>query len=206
VLGNKEKTMKTFPEINGMNRRDLTEAIKLGRINHDSVKPEFQADLRDRLAAMEERIMPEDIKTHYDAVMGDLQKRRDALYQEISERQARLKELQNTIASIARLTNPSSNAQTITQTATGPKYSNLGVRWAILDLLGESGPMATSDVAEVLKREGVVSQAANFTNNVSAVLSTTMKGKGEVQQTVDGKWELTDAGKNSRCQDGEWRT
>jgi hypothetical protein len=47
---------KTFPEINGMNRRDLTEAIKLGHMNYDSVKPEFQADLRDRLAAMEERL------------------------------------------------------------------------------------------------------------------------------------------------------
>ena len=48
--------MKTFPEINGMNRRDVTEAIKLGRMNYDSVKPEFQADLRDRLEAMEERL------------------------------------------------------------------------------------------------------------------------------------------------------
>jgi hypothetical protein len=141
--------------------------------------------------------MPEEIKTHYDAVLGDLQKRRDAICQEISERQARLKELQNTIASISRLTNPTGSAQTIIQASTGPKYSNLGVRWAILDLLGESGPMATSDVAEVLKREGVISNALNFTNNVSAVLSTTMKGKGEVQQTADGKWELTDAGKNS---------
>jgi hypothetical protein len=58
--------------------------------------------------------------------------------------------------------------------------------------------MTTADIADTLKSEGVVTKATNFTNNISAVLSSTMKGvKGEVAQTSDGKWELTERGRNS---------
>ena len=39
-----------------MSRRDLTEAIKLGYMNFDSLTPAGQADLKPRLAAMEERL------------------------------------------------------------------------------------------------------------------------------------------------------
>lgn len=46
----------TFPEINAMNRRDVTEAIKLGRMNWDSLTAQGQADLAPRLRAMEERL------------------------------------------------------------------------------------------------------------------------------------------------------
>jgi hypothetical protein len=54
--------------------------------------------------------------------------------------------------------------------------------------------MATAPLADALKAAGVQSKAAIFANNVSAVLSTTMKEANEVQQLPDGRWELTETG------------
>lgn len=48
--------MKTFPEINGMSKKDLTAAITMGQNCFDSIKPEFQQDLKDRLAHMRDRL------------------------------------------------------------------------------------------------------------------------------------------------------
>lgn len=59
-------------------------------------------------------------------------------------------------------------------------------------------PMSTAEIAERLKAGGVQTKAANFANNVSAVLSTTMKEQHkEVQQLPDGTWELTDNGESA---------
>jgi len=72
------------------------------------------------------------------------------------------------------------------------------VRWAILDLLADSEAMTTAQIAETIKAGGVPTRASNFVNNVSAVLTTTMKEKHkEVQQLPDGRWELTDNGRNA---------
>jgi hypothetical protein len=57
--------------------------------------------------------------------------------------------------------------------------------------------MATADIAEALRDAGVVTKATNFTNNISAVLSSTMKGKDEVTQRTDGLWELTERDRNA---------
>jgi mRNA-degrading endonuclease toxin of MazEF toxin-antitoxin module len=56
--------------------------------------------------------------------------------------------------------------------------------------------MTTAEIAESLLAAGVQTKAANFANNVSAVLSTTMREQphGEVQLS-DGKWQLTEKGK-----------
>ena len=74
----------------------------------------------------------------------------------------------------------------------------MSVRWAILDLLAESEAKTTAEIAEALIAAGVQTRAANFANNVSAVLSSTMKeGHDEVQQLPDGKWQLTENGRSA---------
>jgi len=74
----------------------------------------------------------------------------------------------------------------------------MSVRWAVLDLLAESEPKTTAEIAEALIAAGVQTKAANFVNNVSAVLSTTMKeAHSEVQQLADGKWQLTENGRSA---------
>jgi len=58
--------------------------------------------------------------------------------------------------------------------------------------------MTTAEIAESLKAGGIETRATDFANNVSAVLSTSMKGNhGEVKQLSDGKWELTESGKSA---------
>jgi hypothetical protein len=56
----------------------------------------------------------------------------------------------------------------------------------------------TAEIAEALIAAGIQTKATNFANNVSAVLSATMKEQhAEVRQLPDGKWELTESGKSA---------
>jgi hypothetical protein len=136
----------------------------------------------------------DDARTVYGPALSDLQARRNATYSQLVEDQRRLRELDNLIAGISRIISPTSP----TGMVTSRKYVNISVRWAILDLLSTAVvPMATADIAEALKDAGVVTKAANFTNNISAVLSSTMKGKDEVMQGSNGLWELTERGRNA---------
>jgi hypothetical protein len=138
----------------------------------------------------------EDIRAHLKVVLDHYCQARDATQAQLNESQAKLKEQNNTIASLSRELY-GTTAPVFTR-AISQKYALISVRWAILDLLAGSGPLSTADIADILKRQGVTTKAANFLNNVSAVLSTTMKiGAQEVQQNPDGKWELTEKGKNA---------
>ena len=78
------------------------------------------------------------------------------------------------------------------------KYASISVHWAILHLLSEAKqPMTSAEIAEALTAAGVKTRAANFTNNVSAVLSANMRPKGEEEvEMIDGKWMLTEKGRN----------
>ena len=141
-----------------------------------------------------------DLKPHYEAVLHDLEAERQQVQQQLGSLQARLKELHNSISTLAKRLNPDaplSSSYPLAPPRPNYKYANISVRWAILDLLNDSSAMATSEIAEALKSAGVQTRAANFANNVSAVLSTTMKEHGEVQQLPDGKWELTENGKQA---------
>jgi len=141
-------------------------------------------------------MIDEYMKSHLKAVLDHYCQTRDLTQAQVNEGQARLKEQNNTIASLSRELYGTS-APVFTRAAS-QKYSLISVRWAILDLLTTSGPLSTSDIADVLKREGVTTKAANFLNNISAVLSTTMKiGAQEVEQAPDGKWNLTEKGKSA---------
>jgi hypothetical protein len=144
-----------------------------------------------------------DKRAGYEIVLRDEEQERDELLQQISGLQSRLKEVQGHISHVSRkLTEdtPSNNplAQTPLVPRTNHRYALTSVRWAVLDLLSNSEPMTTAAVAEALKAAGVQTRATNFANNVSAVLSTTMRDKrSEVHQLDDGRWELTENGKNS---------
>ena len=139
-----------------------------------------------------------DLKSQYEAVLHDLEADRDQTQEQLATLQAKVKELNQSIATLSARLNidPSSRAPVTARPSF--QYANMSVRWAILNLLNDSEPMTTPAIAEALKTGGVESRAANFTNNVSAVLSTNMKElHKEVEQLPDGKWQLTETGKNA---------
>lgn len=47
---------RTYPEINGLSLAEARHALVLGSIAMRSVRPEYRADLEDRLAAIRDRI------------------------------------------------------------------------------------------------------------------------------------------------------
>jgi hypothetical protein len=141
-----------------------------------------------------------DLKASYEAVMNDLEAERELVQQQIAPLQSRLKELHYSISTLSKrlspdlpFSRPSSPTRSQSQ-----KYAHMSVRWAILDFLNDSEPTATAEIAEALKDKGVQTKAANFVNNVSAVLSSMMKPPQiEVNQLPDGRWQLNENGRNA---------
>ena len=143
-----------------------------------------------------------EVKASYEVVVRDLEAERQKIQEQLGALQARLKELHNSISTLYKRINPDASPSSQTPAPSRPpnqKYANMSVRWAILDLLVDSQKaMATAEIADALLVAGVQTRAANFANNVSAVLSTTMREEhNEVQQLPDGKWELTEKGKEA---------
>ena len=144
-----------------------------------------------------------ELKSSYEAVLHDLEVERNEAQEQITSLQARLKELHNSISTLTRRLSPDVSVSPSSHSLTpsrlpNRRYASMSVRWAILDLLAESEPKTTAEIAEVLIAAGVQTKAANFANNVSAVLSTTMKEQHkEVQQLPDGKWQLTENGRSA---------
>ena len=143
-----------------------------------------------------------ELKASFEAVLRALEAERDEAQQQVASLQSRLKELHNSISTLSKRVNPDAPTPT-PPSLTLPRqpsrhYAFLSVRWAILDLLAESEPKTTAEIADALIAAGVQTKAANFANNVSAVLSTTMKEQHkEVQQLEDGRWELTKDGRSA---------
>jgi len=141
----------------------------------------------------------DELKRHYEAVLQDLETERYQVQSQIAPLQARLKELHNSIQTLTKKINPEANTHStlpfVRPTLANQKYARLSVRWAILDLLNDTRARTSSEIAEALKAAGIQTKAANFVNNVSAVLSTTMKE--EVQQLSNGAWELTENGRKA---------
>ena len=140
-----------------------------------------------------------DLKANYEAVLRDLEAQRQQVQQELAQLQARLKELHGTILTLSKSIGIDASSRPLaTPRPANLKYANISVPWAILDLLNDSEAMNTSEIAEALKAAGVQTRAANFANNVSAVLTTTMqKDHNEVEQLADGKWKLTSNGESA---------
>jgi hypothetical protein len=144
--------------------------------------------------------LPADLKSSYDAVLNDLKAERDENVRLISTYQARLKELNASISTLSKRANAdnASPSSLVPSRPANQKYASMSVRWAILDRLADSEKNTTAEIAEALLAGGIQTRAANFANNVSAVLTTTMKEEHkEVEQQPDGKWRLTDKGKEA---------
>ncbi|HEX7285882.1 MAG TPA: hypothetical protein VF532_06845 [Candidatus Angelobacter sp.] len=133
---------------------------------------------------------------HVDAVLQLLEAEKDQVQKQVAAGQARLQEINASIITVKSLNSTASSLQSLSSRPPQSKYANISVHWAILDFLHDSGAMFSASIADALKAAGVRTRAANFVNNVSAVLSTTMKEHNEVQFLPDGRWELTESGIN----------
>lgn len=145
-------------------------------------------------------LISDDKHAAYEIVLKDLKGERDEKLQQMSNLRSSVKELNSSIVMIERKLNPatSSSQTSFPLSPSKVNYANISVRWAILDLLHASEPKATSELAEALLAAGVKTKATNFANNVSAVLSTTMRDEhGEVNQLPDGRWTLTEKGNDA---------
>ncbi len=144
--------------------------------------------------------MPVDAQTKaaYESAYRGYEAERLEIIKELAALNARLKEVQATQSSLRRRIDPdtASNPSSISLRPSSEKYARISTRWAILDLLNQSPEgMSTSEIAEALKAGGIQTEAVNFANNVSAVLSTSMKtAKNEVESLPDGRWKLTPKG------------
>jgi hypothetical protein len=137
-------------------------------------------------------------KTAYEAAYHCLEAERLQIMRELAPLNARLKDVLGTQASLLKRINPDASSQPRISSRPNQKYARVSVRWAILDLLNQfPNGMSTSEIAEALKAGGIQSEAANFANNVSAVLSTAMKAKQEVLPLPDGKWKLSLIGESA---------
>ena len=136
-----------------------------------------------------------DKKTQYETVLHDLEEERRQKQEQIAALNTDVRDLNASINTLSKRINPDA-PEPYPSTPIRPalKYANTSVRWAILDLLHDSDPMATGEIADALKAGGIRTDAQNFENNVSAVLTTTMKQSGEAAQVAD-KWALTERGK-----------
>jgi hypothetical protein len=145
-----------------------------------------------------------ELRASYEAVLHDQESEYSDVQLQISAGQAKLKELNNSISTLRKRLNPdtitsiSSSGSVTPSRPSSDRYAFISVRWAILDLLYDSQPKTTAEIAEALIAAGVKTKAANFSNNVSAVLSTTLKEEhSEVRQLPDSKWELTENGRSA---------
>ena len=93
---------------------------------------------------------------HYRAVLGDLQRQRELHHLKINEIDQAIASLHRLIPEDAKQELPAPNYSNVPRNPamrTG-RYSGMGVRWAILNLLGEvaTGPMTTGEIATALRR------------------------------------------------------
>jgi hypothetical protein len=137
---------------------------------------------------------------HYRAVLADLQKQRELHQFKIAEIDKAVASLHRLIPDDAKEELPAPNYSNIPvnpAVKTG-RFSGMGVRWAVLNLLSEvaTGPMSTGEIAAALKDGGVHSEAAKFAGNVSAVLSVMCRQKGEVTASGNG-WTISAIGRQA---------
>jgi hypothetical protein len=141
--------------------------------------------------------MNDEIKSHYDAVLKDLDQRVEDSRRQLAELQARMKELHFTRQNIQKLMTPDGPVRA-SPNSESQKYTDLSVRWAILCLLTEINvARSIPEIAEALCAGGIRTTARDFNNNVSAVLSQ-MKAKEKPEvQVFDGKWSITEVGRGA---------
>lgn len=117
----------------------------------------------------------EEMSKHYQAVLNDLEQRRQSCQKELAELEQAIAFMRKPIPLQTLNVYPG-------------KYSDMSVRWAILNLLAEDAvaPMPTSDIAEALQQGGISSRGKSFNSNVSAVLSQMTREREETEQIGSG--------------------
>ena len=138
---------------------------------------------------------------HYRAVLSDLQRQRDLYHLKINEIDQAIASLRRLIPEDAKHELPVPDQPNIAMNPmaqrTG-KFTGMSVRWAILNLLSEfaTRPMSTGEIAAALREGGIMSEAAKFAGNVSAVLSVMGKQRGEVTSSENG-WAISPLGRQA---------
>jgi hypothetical protein len=133
----------------------------------------------------------------YRAVLEDLFTQRSQLQFKIGEIDAAIGALQKLMPA-EQIASPKI-APTQAELAGMPgKYSGMGVRWAVLNLLAEDAvrPMRATEIVNALRLGGLTSTGKNFRGNVSAVLSDMNRKRGEVEPGPDGGWKISQKGKD----------
>jgi hypothetical protein len=143
--------------------------------------------------------MDEQVKKAYESTLRDLEGRCADTQRHVATMQAKLKQLHQTAQTIAHLIAEGGGQQmSLVQNPDAHRYSAFSVRWAILCLLTESSqPFSVQEIADALLAGGIRTEASNFPNNVSSVLSQ-MRSKLEPEvATADGKWVISDTGRSA---------
>ena len=143
--------------------------------------------------------MAGDLYVHYQAVLDDLQQRKQSLAQSIKELDGMIAGIQRQLGTVASPGDTHPEVGSATPTVVSGEYSNMSVRWAILKLLAE-GPtssMATGDVATTLEGGGVTSKGQRFASVVSAVLSGMKNKKQEIEMADGGMYRLSAVGRQA---------
>src|ERR1035438_5348166 len=127
----------------------------------------------------------EDAKSHFDWVLRAAESQRNDLARKIADLQRELREIDSTILGLCKLSgqqpNPTLSHNVQRTLPDSQKYAGLSVRWAILLLLSEAdSALSAPDIADALQAGGIRSQAKDFNNNVSSVLSDMKSPRGEV--------------------------
>lgn len=144
-------------------------------------------------------MMDEQVRKSYEISLRDLEQRCSEAKRQLATIQTRLKELHQTAQMIHSLLHESDGMQmALLPNPETTKYAALSVRWAILSFLSDAKqPLTAQEIADALITGGIQTEASNFTNNVSSVLSQ-MRAKTPAEvATADGKWIISDNGRSA---------
>jgi hypothetical protein len=144
----------------------------------------------------------DNIMNQYQAVVADLELRRNRCQKELAELEQTIAGLKKVAATTASLfmaapidARPEEHASASEESQ---RYAGMSVRWGILKLLSEysPGPLKSSEIAGLLATGGIVSKGRDFTANVSAVISNMVKERKELEPAMEnGYYILSDNGR-----------
>jgi hypothetical protein len=148
--------------------------------------------------------MSSELVEHYKAVLADLQRRRDDYANAINELDGMIEGINRQIKVLEALPPlpaniPASEPLQFVIPNARRKYVGISVRWAVLNFLAEDakGPRNTAEIAQALQEGGVRSEGQRFNSIVSAVLSDMKNKKEEVETVDDGRYQLTQRGREA---------
>ena len=149
--------------------------------------------------------MDKDMYAHYVAVLADQQASREDLLVQvklvettIAALKVKLNAYEAENAEAREVQKPLAFPTPVPQGAPAQTlFAGISVRWAVLHLMAEhaTGPMRSSEIADALQAGGVRSSGLNFAANVSAVISEMRKKDKPELSADDGRFEITDHGR-----------